>query len=153
MNIVVKAWVYNEINGTITARKDKKKLLPRSDSMNGALVRVQTSVRIDERVTSGLDDLPDNFRRFRRNFESEKVGHVDPHGTSKQWDDARQINLIINFDKCEISDENIWLSAQQQKQIPIPGIKPRPPGWEPGILTTRPYRIDVFWPKKNWFKY
>jgi hypothetical protein len=25
--------------------------------------------------------------------------------------------------------------------FPIPGIEPGPPGWEPGILTTRPYRI------------
>ncbi len=29
------------------------------------------------------------------------------------------------------------------KKIPIPGIEPGPPGWEPGILTTRPYRSDV----------
>ena len=28
-----------------------------------------------------------------------------------------------------------------QKGFPTPGIEPGPPGWEPGILTTRPYRI------------
>ena len=30
-----------------------------------------------------------------------------------------------------------------QKGFPTPGIEPGPPGWEPGILTTRPYRTDV----------
>ena len=27
-----------------------------------------------------------------------------------------------------------------QKCIPMPGIEPGPPGWKPGILTTRPHR-------------
>ena len=26
-----------------------------------------------------------------------------------------------------------------EKSFPIPGIEPGPPGWEPGILTTRQY--------------
>ena len=26
----------------------------------------------------------------------------------------------------------------KKKIIPLPGIEPGPPGWEPGILTTRP---------------
>ena len=25
--------------------------------------------------------------------------------------------------------------------FPVPGIEPGPPGWKPGILTTRPHRI------------
>ena len=28
-----------------------------------------------------------------------------------------------------------------EKNIPVPGIEPEPAGWEPAILTTRPYRI------------
>ena len=27
-----------------------------------------------------------------------------------------------------------------KKNFPVPGIEPEPPGWEPGILATRPYR-------------
>ena len=38
---------------------------------------------------------------------------------------------------------NTFLKARlDNKKFPIPGIEPGPPGWEPGILTTRPYRID-----------
>merc|ERR1712218_484839 len=33
--------------------------------------------------------------------------------------------------------------AKYQKGFPTPGIEPGPPGGEPGILTTRPYRTDV----------
>ena len=29
---------------------------------------------------------------------------------------------------------------KEQKRIPMPGIEPGPPGWKPGILTTRPHR-------------
>ena len=28
------------------------------------------------------------------------------------------------------------------KNVPTPGIEPGPPGWKPGILTTRPYGSD-----------
>ena len=28
---------------------------------------------------------------------------------------------------------------EKLKSFPIPGIEPGPPGWEPGILTTRQY--------------
>ena len=28
-----------------------------------------------------------------------------------------------------------------KKKFPVPGIEPEPAGWEPAILTTRPYRI------------
>ena len=37
-------------------------------------------------------------------------------------DPARQLNPII----------------PPKKNFPLPGIEPGPPGWEPGILTTRP---------------
>ena len=30
-----------------------------------------------------------------------------------------------------------------KKNFPVPGIEPEPPGWEPGILATRPYRITL----------
>ena len=38
-------------------------------------------------------------------------------------------------DKCHLQNT--------KKGFPTPGIEPGPPGWEPGILTTRPYRTDV----------
>ena len=31
-------------------------------------------------------------------------------------------------------------SQKQEKCVPAPGIEPGPPGWKPGILTTRPRR-------------
>ena len=37
--------------------------------------------------------------------------------------------------------EKIYSIPGVQKGFPTPGIEPGPPGWEPGILTTRPYRI------------
>ncbi len=39
----------------------------------------------------------------------------------KTWKVGRKSNLIM-----------------REKVFPIPGIEPEPPGWEPGILTTRP---------------
>ena len=36
------------------------------------------------------------------------------------------------------SQQNI--TKKKQKCIPMPGIEPGPPGWKPGILTTRPHR-------------
>ena len=39
------------------------------------------------------------------------------------------------------------------KMIPIPGIEPGPPGWEPGILTTRPYRIVEYTCEKIKYKF
>ena len=34
--------------------------------------------------------------------------------------------------------EKIYSIPGVQKGFPTPGIEPGPPGWEPGILTTRP---------------
>ena len=31
------------------------------------------------------------------------------------------------------------------KNIPVPGIEPEPAGWEPAILTTRPYRSGTIY--------
>ena len=35
--------------------------------------------------------------------------------------------------------KNTSEDAAEVKETPIPGIEPGPPGWEPGILTTRQY--------------
>ena len=35
----------------------------------------------------------------------------------------------------------ITFNYTTENYIPVPGIEPEPPGWKPGILATRPYRI------------
>ena len=51
-------------------------------------------------------------------------------------------NFIILFKK-----KVVYFYANKIKRksfknkFPVPGIEPEPPGWKPGILATRPYRI------------
>ena len=46
--------------------------------------------------------------------------------------------MLWNHDRAKIQFENIIRNCWQ-KYVPTPGIEPGPPGWKPGILTTRPY--------------
>ena len=54
------------------------------------------------------------------------------------------INLLTEMQKEQIQTCSTlwqigrWEYKSFQKGFPLPGIEPGPPGWEPGILTTRP---------------
>ena len=79
------------------------------------------------------------------------------------------VSIIHAKRACKITTK-CFLTHRLQKFLPIPGIEPGPPGWEPGILTTRQYGIEIHtflylfseclsvgWnnvcPKSTWFKY
>ena len=51
------------------------------------------------------------------------------------------VNYFINL----LKNTRVFYANKIRKnfknKFPVPGIEPEPPGWKPGILATRPYRI------------
>ena len=87
--------------------------------------------------------------RYQHKSQANKQTNKETDGQSDEQVDKRKrkqnqerkwttLEENVEFNQWEGSKS--WRHHLPQK-VPTPGIEPGPPGWKPGILTTRPYGI------------
>ena len=75
-----------------------------------------------------------NFH-FKQPFSRVRRLPLPSEAARKRRREAHMFFYVLNFALKFVFFFKLW-----PKYVPTPGIEPGPPGWEPGILTTRPYR-------------